>query len=91
MIDNTPAIGSDGTIFFQVLITDYSTFGSYYIYAINSNGTLKGYQLIPNVSNYSFIAINTSLSINLQGNIIISFQNATTSSTNTSSNLYSFT
>jgi len=92
VIDNTPAIGSDGTIFFHVLLTDFATFGSYYLYAINPNGTLKWNKLIPNVSNSIYPNyINTSLSINLQGNIIISFQNANNSSANTFSNLYSFT
>jgi hypothetical protein len=92
IIDDTPAIGSDGTLFFHVWLTDFDTIGSYYLYAINSNGTLKQYKIIPNVSNYTHLrAINTSPSINSKGNIIVSFQNATNSSTNTFSNLYSFT
>jgi hypothetical protein len=91
IIDNTPAIGSDGTIYFQVLLTDYDNFGSYYIYAINPNGTLKWYKLIPNVSNSDINAVITSLSINLQGNIIVSLTNASNISTITYSNLYSLT
>jgi len=92
-IDNTPAIGSDGTIYFGVSLTDNATFASSYMYAINSNGTLKWKNTIPNISNINYCVMNTSPAINLQGNVIISTNVASfnlPSFTSYYSNLYSF-
>ena len=71
-INNTPALGTDGTIYFGVTSTDTNTYASSYMYAINFNGTLKWSKVIPNQLNIKFNTINTSPAINLQGNVIIS-------------------
>jgi hypothetical protein len=46
-VDNTPAIGSDGTIYFAAPETDSLSYQNCYMYAINSNGTLKWKKLLP--------------------------------------------
>jgi hypothetical protein len=88
-IDCTPAIGSDGTVYFGVF--SYSGFPSLWVssdvYALNTNGTLKWKINIPLNSLYS--TISTSPCINSQGNIILS---VLTKDNNNyyRSNLYSF-
>jgi len=70
-IDNTPSIGSDGTIYFCVTSTDYSTYtSSSSMYAINQDGTLKWDT--PIIVEGGFSYVYTSSAINLQGNVIIS-------------------
>jgi outer membrane protein assembly factor BamB len=68
-------IGSDGTIYFPVMINTgmnniYPLFTSY-MYAVNSNGTLKWKTQIPQQSSSQSIAIENSPSILPNGNIII--------------------
>lgn len=73
LIDNTPSIGADGTIYFGVTISDGTTYSTSYMYAISSNKLLKWKKQIP--SNL-FSQISTSPVINSQGNIIISCNNS---------------
>ena len=48
IINNAPVIGLDGTIYYSVIITDYSLTFNNYIYALNNNGTLKWIRLLSN-------------------------------------------
>jgi len=88
--DNTPLIGSDGTIYIGVTLSDGTTYSKSYMYAINSNGTLKWSKLIPSPNGLSYNVIITSPAMNIQGNIIISSNMGNTSLTTYYSGLYSF-
>lgn len=92
-IDNTPAIGSDGTIYFGVTFTDNSTYATTSMYAVSPPyGVLKWNRTIPTLPNTTIASINTSPAINLQGNIIVSTQAyAFTNPPYIYSGLYSFT
>jgi len=90
-INNTPAIGSDGTIYFGITsansLTDVTVS---YVYALKPNGSLKWSKPIPQNVQYSYTAIYTSPVINLDGNIIISTQITNQADTSTKSSLYLF-
>ena len=91
-INNSPSIGSDGTLYFGATLTSDPTFSVSYMYAVNSNGTLKWTRAIPQTTPGS--QINNSSAINLQGNVIIISTNITDPTSfpiNSNSNLYSFT
>jgi len=87
IIDCTPALGADGTLYFGVAYFNIIniSMSAYYMYALNSNGTLKWSKLLSNNSS----VFSTSPVINLQGNVIISVLTSDYIS-NTGSNLYSF-
>jgi hypothetical protein len=88
--DNTPAIGSDGTIYYSVSLTDNNTYSNSYMYAVQSDGTLKWNTTISNASDISYSYTNTSCAVNLKGNVIISDFVFNYSETLCYSNLYSF-
>jgi hypothetical protein len=88
--DNTPAVGSDGTIYYSVSFTDSNTYINSYMYAVQSDETLKWNTSIPNPSDISYSYTNTSCAINLQGNVIISDFVYNSSDTLCYSKLYSF-
>jgi hypothetical protein len=88
-VDSTPVIGSDGTIYVGFVASDLgyaNTTNSYYMTALNPDGTLKWMKLVPGNNAYLF---GTSPAINAQGNIITSV--LTTDYTSVSGSLlYSF-
>jgi len=86
LIDCTPAISSDGTIYFGVLISDFNTIYDYHMYALNNNGTLKWSKLL-STNAYIF---STSPSINLQGNLIMTVLTGNYHSQTAGSIMYSF-
>ena len=87
-IDNTPVIGSDGTIYFGAHINDnLNKRMTAYMYALNPDGTLKWKTKIPNDE---FTTIETSPIINADGNVIVATKVYNPNNKQFSTKIYSF-